>query len=345
MAGLVGNPFLVHVVVDARQDAHDLAAAGVDADRRAERVHHVDGLGLRQLPGPRRERIGLRGQRADRAEIDHVALQLRRHRLLEIGGDLHVLAAADGAELRHARDLRREADAPRAMDAAVHDRLDQRADILVLDRALVLVIAAGIDAVGHRLVLQVAFAALVADRAVERMVDQQEFHHAFAGLAHHRRRHPCTNAQITIAQMLGAGDIEPRKKGTVAPGPCQRELRRHLNGLALPAMPLRIAVFRRAVRSPAGSAAAAPHRPGRAVAERTDRVALSICFVTSNSMSISRFCARPSAIRSARATSSPCPPDTACTGRSSRGLVEIRDARHRPDCRCHVPLSPSSSSQ
>ena len=44
-----------------------------------------------------------------------------------------------------------------------------------------------VDAVGHRLVLQVALAALVADRAVERMVDQQELHHPFARLAHHRR--------------------------------------------------------------------------------------------------------------------------------------------------------------
>ena len=80
-----------------------------------------------------------------------------------------------------------EADAARAVDAARHDGLDQRADIFVLDRALVLLIAAGVDAVGHRLVLQVAFAALVADRAVERMVDQQELHHAFARLPHHRR--------------------------------------------------------------------------------------------------------------------------------------------------------------
>src|SRR5262249_54426066 len=54
-------------------------------------------------------------------------------------------------------------------------------------RALVLLVSAGIDAVGHGLVLQVAFSALVADRAVERMVDQQEFHHAFARLAHHWR--------------------------------------------------------------------------------------------------------------------------------------------------------------
>ena len=60
--------------------------------------------------------------------------------------------------------------------------LDQRSEILVLHRALVLEIAAAVEAIGHRLVLQIAFAALVADRAVERMVDEQEFHHAVARL-------------------------------------------------------------------------------------------------------------------------------------------------------------------
>ena len=112
---------------------------------------------------PRLEGVGPRRQRADRAQVDDVALQLREHRVLEIGGDLHVLAAADGAEVGHAGDLRRETNAARAMDAARHERLDQRADILVLDRALVLGEAA-VDAVGHRLILQVAFAALVVDR-------------------------------------------------------------------------------------------------------------------------------------------------------------------------------------
>src|SRR5690606_2239152 len=39
-----------------------------------------------------------------------------------------------------------------------------------------------------RLVLQVALTTLVADRAIERMVDQQELHHAFACLLDHRCR-------------------------------------------------------------------------------------------------------------------------------------------------------------
>ena len=113
----------------------------VDADVGADRIQHVDAVGLPQLPRARHEGVGLGGQRADRAEIDHVAGKLRGQRLLDIGPDFHVLAARRGAQLRHAGDFGREADAARAVDAARHRRLDQRAEILVLHRALVLVVA------------------------------------------------------------------------------------------------------------------------------------------------------------------------------------------------------------
>ena len=68
VAGLVGNPLLVHVVVDARQDAHHLAAARIDADRRAERVHHVDRFGLGRAPtaAPRRHRASRSARRPGR---------------------------------------------------------------------------------------------------------------------------------------------------------------------------------------------------------------------------------------------------------------------------------------
>ncbi len=187
MPGLVGDPFLVHVLVDARQDSHHLATAGVDTDGRADGVLDVDRLGLDQFPGPGDEGVGLGGERAHRAEIDHIALQLRRHRLGQIGGDLHVLAAPGGAELGHAGDLGGEPHAAGALDAAVHRRLDEDAQIFVLDRALVLLEARGVDAIGHGLVLQVAFAALVADRAIQGVIDEQELHHAFAGLPDHGR--------------------------------------------------------------------------------------------------------------------------------------------------------------
>src|SRR6266851_89614 len=52
--------------------------------------------------------------------------------------------------------------------------------------ALVFLVAAGVDPIGHGLVLQVAFPALIADRAIQRVIDQQELHHAFARLLDHR---------------------------------------------------------------------------------------------------------------------------------------------------------------
>src|SRR5207253_9900688 len=90
--------------------------------------------------------------------------------------------------------------------------------IFVLDRALVLLEPAGIDAVGHGLILQVALPALIADRTVERMIDQEELHHPFARLAHHRR----------LGEDLGRLALRPGPAIAHAPG-----ARRHRLGRAL----------------------------------------------------------------------------------------------------------------
>src|SRR5687768_16292523 len=81
-------------------------------------------------------------------------------------------------------------------------------------------------AISHRLVLEVALAALVADRAIERMVDQQELHHPLARLpdggSHGEDLLPLAGGQRTARLGLGrprlhldqahpaiAGDGEP----------------------------------------------------------------------------------------------------------------------------------------
>ena len=187
MAGLVARPLFVDVLVQPRERAHHFALAGVEADVGADCVHDVDRRHLPELPGPRLEAVGLGDERADRTEIDHIATELAPQRFLEIGSDLHILAAADGADILDPGDLLHEADAARAVDAAGHERLHDRTHIFFADRALVIVVAVVAPAIGHRLVLQIAFAALVADRAIERMVYQQELHHPFARLADARR--------------------------------------------------------------------------------------------------------------------------------------------------------------
>src|SRR5208283_4352668 len=96
--------------------------------------------------------------------------------VLDIRFDQHVLAPAGGAELRIALDLLAEAHAARAMNAARHVGRDQRPQVLVLDRALAFGEPRDIAAVAHREILQLALAALIADRTIERMIDQQKFH-------------------------------------------------------------------------------------------------------------------------------------------------------------------------
>ena len=49
------------------------------------------------------------------------------------------------------------------------------------DHAFGFVVAATAAAVADRQILQLTFAALIADRAVERVVDQQKLHHRFLG--------------------------------------------------------------------------------------------------------------------------------------------------------------------
>ncbi len=136
-------------------------------------------LGHFPRTGPETKRLVV--QRAHRAQVDDVAGQLMIHGFLDVGADLVVLAATGGAELRQPHHVLPEAHAARAMDAAGHVGGNQWPEVLVLDHALALVEARDVAAIAHRQVLQLALAALVADGAIQRMIDQQEFHHRFLG--------------------------------------------------------------------------------------------------------------------------------------------------------------------
>ncbi|GAA3416768.1 hypothetical protein GCM10018952_46180 [Streptosporangium vulgare] len=134
--------------------------------------------------GDQVERAGLEavrgtGERAHRADLHGVAGEVGLERASVGGGDLLLGPALEEVDERVSGDLVGEADAARALDAAltVEQHLGGERDRLV-EGPLLLHEAALALAVGHGLVLQRALAALVADRAVERVVQEQQLHHA-----------------------------------------------------------------------------------------------------------------------------------------------------------------------
>src|SRR5206468_10154512 len=147
------------------------------------RTVRAHALAARQLPRARLVAERLAGDRADRAQVDHVARELGIDGAAIDRGDLGMLAAMDHAELHHAGHFLAEADATRAVDAACHlFERQQRTHVLRQHDALFFGVARRGAAVAHRQILQLAFAALVADRAIERVVDEQELHHALLRL-------------------------------------------------------------------------------------------------------------------------------------------------------------------
>src|SRR5262249_49290278 len=148
------------------------------ASLRALRADRVGGE--RVVPGPRLEAVVAGGDRANRADVHQVAGDQRVDALFLERRDLAAVAAVDDVDLRIAVDLAHAADAPGAENAAVaveHERrseVDVRLPPLTVEdppRKLHPALFRS-EAVGK--VLQRALAALVADRAVEGVVDEQE---------------------------------------------------------------------------------------------------------------------------------------------------------------------------
>ena len=135
-------------------------------------------LAAGQLPRAGAVTERLAGQRAYGANVDHVARQLRVHRLAHKGFDFSVFAAVRHAQFHHAGHFLPKAHAACAMNASAHLlHADQRPYILDSDNSFFFFIARGRSPVADSQVLQLAFAALVADGAVQWVIDEQKFHH------------------------------------------------------------------------------------------------------------------------------------------------------------------------
>ncbi len=147
-------------------------------------AHMPQTLGMSLISqGLRLEAVDRRGQSPDRAQLDDVARETTAVRLVLERRDHGGRPALAGDELLVLGDVLREARAAVAEDAALAVERDQRRDgERLLVGALVEVEARVARPVAVRQVLQRALAALVAHRAVEGVVEQDELEHRLLAL-------------------------------------------------------------------------------------------------------------------------------------------------------------------
>ena len=93
--------------------------------------------------------------------------------------DLHVLATLGRAELLHTGDFIAKSNATCAVNAACHIGGYQRADIFIFHDALAVLIARNVTAITDSEILQFTLDALIANRAIQGVIDQQKFHGRF----------------------------------------------------------------------------------------------------------------------------------------------------------------------
>lgn len=74
-----------------------------------------------------------------------------------------------------------ESNATSTVDASVHVGDDHRPDILILNCSFEFVMSGSIEPIVKGVVLEIALAALIADRTIQGMVSQDEFHDSASG--------------------------------------------------------------------------------------------------------------------------------------------------------------------
>ena len=157
-------------------------AAG-DQDIRAHAAIHIDALGFLQKPDTHLEAEVFAGESAHGADIHRVQRVVVVELLAGIDRQGGVAASVQEAQHIVVGDFLHEADAARAHDAAFVVEHDALAEVHALWLFHLL-----FDETGFALAeldgkfLQTTLTRLIANRTVERVVDEQKFHHALAAL-------------------------------------------------------------------------------------------------------------------------------------------------------------------
>ena len=163
----------------------DGVPAGVDEDVRAGAAIHIDRRGFLEKPDAHLEAEVIGGEGADGADVGGIEGVIVIEATAGMDGEGGVGAALGESEHGILRDFIHEADTTGTHDAALVVEPDARADINVFRFFHLHVHKAGYAApVADGLFLEAAFAGLVADGAVEGMVDEEKFHDTLAAFFH-----------------------------------------------------------------------------------------------------------------------------------------------------------------
>src|SRR5688500_1621623 len=123
---------------------------------------------------------GLVRENTGGTDLHQIAAELTLEDAVLMAAKIDLIAQYQRVEITASRIVAIKPSTAVALDAAVHLVIDERAQVLVVKRAL----PASVTAIGmprhYRHVLQVAFATLVAHRTIMRVVDHQPFDHAGA---------------------------------------------------------------------------------------------------------------------------------------------------------------------
>ena len=174
----VAQEVAVDLAVVAVEHAPQLAVALAGDGVAATRAERADGR--RRLQVPLARVVGGEGlvvEDADRADLDQVAAELAVEGAVAQPAEVDLVAQTEDAEIVAAGVVDVEAQATVALDAAVHLVGHERAQVVVIEGALA-VLVAPVDVAGHhRHVLEMALAAFVAHWAVVRVAGHEQLDH------------------------------------------------------------------------------------------------------------------------------------------------------------------------
>ncbi|CDQ45988.1 hypothetical protein BN1047_03891 [Mycolicibacterium neoaurum] len=178
-AALVAIPLLIDLGIVTGQPAQHLSAPVIGALRTTRGAVFADAGRGHQVERPGAEPVGGPRERTDRTDLHGVAGEVRVEGLTVGDADLLQRTAFQQLDERVAGDLVGEPGAPGAEHTtlAIQQHLCREVDGLRIGPFHIGETRVR-TTVRHRLVLQRALATLVAYRAVQRMIDQQQLHHA-----------------------------------------------------------------------------------------------------------------------------------------------------------------------